>query len=474
MRLEDERRRRAPGRDRDSQRAPARRVDRALGLPLDAGGRPAQTFASTFSATTYCDGYDIPRWTLFDITGDGRVDVVVTDTCLDDAVGSDYWMVYPGSEGGFRPGVEWPLPAEYGDLTFATTFTDRTYCDGYDIPRWSLVDLNGDALVDVVATSTCGDAAAGVEHWRVNLNDGSGFGPFAVEWPLPTEYSEFTFDTTGSASVFCDGGYDIPLWSLLDLTGDGLVDVVATKTCTDAAAGVDHWLVNENTGSGFAPVAAEWALPTEYGEFTFDNTYSSSEYCDGYSVPRWSLFDLTGDGFVDVVATTTCTDPTVGEDHWLVNVNDGVGFAAAVEWALPIGYGQHTFGGTYTDGTYCDGYDVPHWGLIDLTGDGRLDVVATDTCSDDGAGTDHWLVNENLGGGFAPVAVEWGLPTAFSEYTFDSTFSEQTWCDGYDIPAWSLFDITGDGMADVVATSTCGDAEVGVSHWVVFRNVCEE
>ena len=135
-----------------------------------------------------------------------------------------------------------------------------------------LIDVNGDALPDLVA--------GGVAH----LGTGSGFTDVAISIPVATAQHSDHFEAckTGTTSTaYFIGG-------LRDVNGDGIPDAVAN-------AGSNAWTVSFGTGAGFAP-----AIPIASG--TMFNFSSQVEACNGTSSATNSgFYDIDGDGKADMV-----------------------------------------------------------------------------------------------------------------------------------------------------------------------------
>ncbi len=463
-------------------------------------------------------------WSTFDLTGDGRADLVVfKDTCTDTDVGTTHWAVYENTGAGYAASpIAWPVPQASVDWTNpwyqpSQDAAGNTCADGSNAGaadwRYSVFDLTGDARADLVVTDdTCTDAAIGTERWNVYVNHGAGFDRSPTAWALPVApvsdpgpYDQTSrSDTTRTCADGTQPRSAAWNYSVFDLTGDGRVDLVTTRdACTSADLGVDHWQVNENTGAGFDAVAARWSLPRAAvgGDTPFATTslsVSGATCADGTQSrsagASFTTFDLTGDAAPDLVYTwDTCTDPAIGADHWAVYPNRGAGFdTGAVDWPLPAGSisGDHPWSQTSaaSAGETCADGSQPgtagwYYTTTDLTGDGLPDVVESlDTCGDPDVGVDHWAVYPNTGAGFDPTAVDWTLPPTplrrtASWYQTAQTYGGESCADGAqpyaaDL-AYSVFDLDGDGLPDLVLTQTsCDDAAVGVTRWDAYRGTC--
>jgi hypothetical protein len=363
--------------------------------------------------------------------------------------------------------------------------TTATCLDGSSVSRHVTTDLTGDGKPDLVVTQSCDDTSAGISHWLVHENSGTGFAETATEWTLPSYgldyYSEPILGSTGAVAT-CTGGSTTVVYTTLDLTGDGRPDLVVTKSCTDADAGIGKWLVYENTGSGFSTTATEWTLPSyglDSGSQPVLGQVSPNTTCTSGSPVRGATIDVTGDGRPELVITRSCTATDTGLSNWLVYDNDGTGFATSpTEWALPS-YGLDSGGepilGSVAGSASCTTAGATTFGLLDLGGDGPPDLVVTRHCFDDAdTGLSRWLVHENSGGGFAETGTEWELPS----YGLDasgqpvlSAVSGSASCTTSGAKTFTTLDMTGDKRPELVVTSNCfDDASTGRSHWLIHEN----
>ena len=108
-------------------------------------------------------------------------------------------------------------------------------------------------------------------------------------------------------------------WATVDLTGDGLPDLVRTYLENDATVGNARWLLYANTGNGFA-AGADFPLPDVGGNdpyIAFDSLGGSTNL-PGDIAHYWTTVDLTSDGPLDLVRTYLENDATVGNARWLL------------------------------------------------------------------------------------------------------------------------------------------------------------
>jgi hypothetical protein len=292
-------------------------------------------------------------------------------------------------------------------------------------------------------------------------SDGGLFSPHPIGSPCGFAETTFALPTvTGASSpalgalsgqTTCTSGTGALAWELVDLNGDGLVDLVVTSTCDDATVGRTGLLVYPNTGTGFGP-AVRFALPA----------IAQTAGCASFA-----LVDVDGDLLLDLVATSLCTDPTVGTSQWLVFKNVGGSFAtAAASLPLPPGAAAGAYPSVEVDAPTCTA-GKPAFAFYDLTADGKPDLVVTTACDDASVGVSHWRVYPGTGAGFGP-AISFGLPGAGDFY---APLAGAMQCQGtLAAPAYALVDFDGDFLPDLVVTQSCADSAAGTSHWLVYPN----
>lgn len=343
---------------------------------------------------------------------------------------------------GFAPAAEtWEVPAPF---VYDYFMTGRERVGDY----WSLVDLDGDGVQDLVQHHHAANADADemADSWYVWWSDGTGFGA-KTSFSLPLDHREIEGLNAANYTQ-----------TVLDIDGDGVLDLIlpqdpVTRDIWDAD-GARHWQVYVGAGrSGFSSAATAWSVPEP-----FDHQVHS-ERTGGFG---WTTFDLDNDGLVELVHTVSTDNAgTWGypdNPHWRVHRNTGAGFEAAwEEWPLPEA----------PDGR--DGWFRFHTSLgplqavrtQDVTGDGLVDLIAPLSGAwpnpvwgaDD---TPHWRVYENTGVGFAADWIEWKVPSA--DYTFPGSAAD--WVVETS-RAWDTLRTGAGGQNLLVA---------GASGWSVHRN----
>jgi hypothetical protein len=444
-----------------------------------------------------------------DLTGDGLQDLVVTLDQADSNVGNKYWLVYKGGASGFSTtATKWALPTLAGDFSgwaafYATNVAGyyRNVAGSSEYYYSATTDLTGDGVPDLVLTLDQADSNVGNKYWLVYEGGASGFSTTATKWTLPTLAGDFSgwaaFYSTYVSGYYRNvaGSSEYYYTSTLDLTGDGLQDLVVTLDQADSDVGNKHWLVYKGGASGFSTTATKWALPTLAGDFSgwaaFYSTYVSGYYRNVAGSSEYyytSTLDLTGDGLQDLVVTLDQADSDVGNKHWLVYKGGASGFSTtATKWTLPTLAGDFSgwaaFYSTYVSGYYrnvAGSSEYYYTSTLDLTGDGLQDLVVTLDQADSDVGNKHWLVYKGGASGFSTTAKKWALPTLSGDFSGWGAYFATNVAGQYRNVAGSTeyyysatMDLTGDGGNDLVLTLDQVDADIGNKHWLVYEGLCE-
>ena len=365
------------------------------GKPFSAGGQSHwRVYSSTVGGfTKAAKSWSVPSktyhapfyqqsqfsWSLLDLTGDKRPDLVVTEDPkaqgkpFVDVVGP-HWRVYANTGAGFSKSQQpWRVPSIDFE-TYAMTSGKWT---------WSTVDIDGDGWLDLVHTENPDDEGQSFvdtlgPHWRVYRGAKGGFQSKATRWPVPTADHDAMYAATGKWG-----------WWTMDVNGDGRVDLIHTEDPNKPghAFGGDaspHWRVYLNTGKGFAGAATTWKVP----DAIFDSVSLQLQELS------WSTIDINRDGWIDLVHTQ---DPInsgsafvdVKGPHWRVYVGSSGGFSGAhTRWSVPR---------KDVDTLWSYG-DWGSWGVQDLDGQGCLEWVDTRDPNAKGqayggASGPHWRVH---------------------------------------------------------------------------------
>ena len=381
---------------------------------------------------------------VIDINRDGIPDLAVLNQCTNDYSGCPHQQEFPQfSQIGFLTGN--------GDGTFSEDGGQSTFGYSYPSIPSSIVaaDLEGDGIPDLIVTNQCGDDPTCSSEGTVSvLFDGvsaprtyltGGYGPYSVAvadlngdgYPdlviANACDSSCTFGevavllgngdgTFQDAQTFDAGNLNPFSVVLADVDGDGKLDaIVATSNCPDFDCTDAPGSVGILRGNG---------------DGTFQSAVSFSSL--GLAPDAIAAKDLNGDGKVDIVVANQCSaDGCTDRSSTLV---------------VFLGNGDGTFqsGTTYDGG----GYLPSSVAVVDINGDGKLDLVTTTQCGADPACQRSGNVGILFGNGdgtFQPV----------QPYV---TLGQQS-------VAAAFGDFNKDGALDIAvanACSTCGLGEVSI------------
>jgi RHS repeat-associated protein len=213
--------------------------------------------------------------------------------------------------------------------------------------------------------------------------------------------------------------------SVLDMNGDGLLDLVRSDD-PPAASWAVYWGSAGADGSfGFSATPIAWQAPGSW--LHLRDVLVSSGGCDsnGWSCTRTDTFDITGDGIPDHVDAS-------GASNWVVYKGRGVpqwGFAPGVSWPAP---NRRYVRRTRERDTYQD--------VVDMNGDGLPDLVVSGGPGD--SAPFEWDVYLNTGSGFAPAPLPaFPAPAATIVHQVSRSIRHE------------LIDFNGDGLPDLVGGS---------------------
>src|SRR6202034_3238440 len=241
-----------------------------------------------------------------DVNGDGKPDLVIANECNTDCSAGTVSILLNNGDGTFQTG--------------------NTYPSGGQYTLWAATgDVNGDGKADIVLSNQCGvPNVCTTSSVSVLLGNGDG-----------------TFQSATSYSLTSTDGESIVLG---DVNGDGKLDIVVVIQCAD------------NTCSGGA---VDVLLGNGDGTFQPAVAYSSA----GVYAIGGAIGDVNGDGKADIVLINDCNDNTCANGTAAVLLGNGDGtFQPAV---------------LYSTG----GQSANSMQLADINGDGKLDIVAENRCA---------------------------------------------------------------------------------------------
>jgi len=457
---------------------------------------------------------DNQTWSLVDLNGDGKSDLVVT--AQNNASGYDtvfspssnpYWKVYLNTDSGFsNTATNWTVPiggrqTSAGNWGFNALGGSASSNSILDNQTWSILDINGDGKLDLVVTAQ--NNASGYDivfgstdnpYWKVYYNTGSGFATTATNWTVPiggkeTSVGNWGFNALGG-SASTNSILNSQTWSLVDLNADGKSDLVVTAQNNTSfydtvfsPTSNPYWKVYYNTGSGFSTTATNWTVPiggrqTSVGNWGFNDIGGSASTNSILNSQTWSIVDLDGDGKLDLVVTAqnnasfydTVFSPTTNP-YWKVYFNTGSGFiTTATNWTVPIGgrqtsvgnWGFNDIGGSASTNSILDSQT---WSLVDLNGDQKSDLVVAaqnnasfyDTVFSPDSNP-YWKVYFNTSSGFSTTAINWAVPiggkqTSVGNWGFNAIGDSASTTSIPNSQTWSVVDLNSDGQLDLVVTA---------------------
>ena len=377
------------------------------------------------------------RRDVMDMNGDGFPDLVdakVGNDCTDTSTGPRYWNVFFGSKEGFAATpTAWYLPptAQVPACNIAGVMYDST---PEFRTRFTTVDITGDGVPDFIDSQNVVSGA--FRYWKVY--PGTAYSPFgpAGSWGFGN-YVEWSFasgegverdyvrrlarDIDVSDLAGYTGEASILYQDLLDLNGDGLLDLV--RTCGTSCDFSTNWEVyfNRGNGTGFRP--------REFFTGHFKALTVTTEPPDAPGTV-YTVADVNGDGLPDQLSGKWIGSSLA--DRYMVYLNTGRAMDGGTAWpVVPLNSGA----------VIRQNYSQPQDAIrdfIDVNGDGLPDVV--DRLGWAANTNQNWRVFLNRGSSFEQVAMPWSAPRNLIREAGEA--GEAT--------TYDTFDIDGDGMVDFV------------------------
>jgi uncharacterized protein (DUF2141 family) len=354
-----------------------------------------------------------------DVNGDGKPDVVIAEDCANvNSCTSGAVAVFLGN----------------GNGTFQTSIAYNS--GGIDANSVAVADVNGDGYPDVVVTNYCVSENS-CSGGTVDVLLGNGNGTFQA------------------AVSYNSGGFYSRGLSIGDMNGDGKPDLVVASQCnsnTDCTSGTVAVLLGNGNGTfqsavnfpSGGPNAFSTALADVNGDgkmdvivgnlsdYGYDNgmvgvllgngdgTLQTALLYNSGGNQLYSLLvkDVNGDGKPDILATNLCAD---GSCNGSVSVL--------------FGNGNGTFQGIvpYNPG----GVDTGSLAAVDVNGDGKLDLLVVNGCSNQMTCTSG-SVGVLLGNGNG---------------TFQNAVDYAS--GGADSFSLAVADVNGDGKLDLLVSNQC-------------------
>lgn len=376
-------------------------------------------------------GYDPAFAAVGDVNGDGKLDLVITNSCASSDINGQ--CAGPGKVG---------VLLGNGDGTFQSAITYDS--GGYLAGPVAISDVNRDGAPDLLIVNSCETLDANGQCTTgdvVSILTGRGDGSFQPGTTLST------------------GGHGANL-AVTDINGDGKPDLVITNRCIDTACAMLDTYVSVLLGNGD-------------GSFQTAVNYDSG----GLGASSVAIADLNADGRADMVVTNLCyrdspyspycaygavavlmgngngtfqaplsyasgTDPGLDNDTRAVVVTDmngdGMPDLIVLNWGAPSILFANV-DGTFQPPTCCrnPGLNAPGMSVVDVNGDGQPDVVISEhTASLPSSGVNDALV-VLLGGNGPYIGYDSG---------------------GFGVGAVNAADLNGDSKPDLLVTNACADS----------------
>ncbi|MFO0565613.1 MAG: hypothetical protein U0263_08120 [Polyangiaceae bacterium] len=192
-----------------------------------AYGLPAARCATEWDSLAKASG--ALGYSLLDVTGDQRPDLLVTKDDCDPAIGQSHWDVYAGSAAGFAAAPKgYSLPAMRCSVEWSTVGKSS------GAVYYALFDASCDGLPDLVVTRDDCDANVGKTHWDAYAGSASGLAAQPSAFGLPAPRCGAAFDAPGKANGALH--YGLFAWT----NTDHLSLLVTSDDC-DPSVGSTHW-----------------------------------------------------------------------------------------------------------------------------------------------------------------------------------------------------------------------------------------
>ena len=362
-----------------------------------------------------------------DVTGDGILDVVA-GACeanvggVSNAGAVYVWAGGPGLSGAVSPTAT---------LTVPGAVLNDFLCDVMHGQGLLCADVTGDGILDIVAGTCYADVggvsgAGAVYVWAGGSGLSGAVSPTATLTVPGAVADDYLCNVDSGQGLLC-----------ADVTGDGILDIVAGASYADVggvsdAGAVYLWAGGSGLSGAVSPTAT----------LTVPGAAANDEMCNSSSGQGLLCADVTGDGILDVVAGACWADVAGVLDAGAVYVwAGGTGLSGALSPTATL-----TVPGASTKDWLC--YVSTGQGLLcaDVTGDGILDIVAGARDADVGgvsnAGAVYvWAGGTGLSGAVSPTAT----------LTVPGASTDDILCYVGSGQGLLCADVTGDGILDIVA-----------------------
>jgi len=301
-----------------------------------------------------------------DVNGDGKPDLVVANLCFSQCDIGGVAILLGNGDGTFQPAVAYSSAGYHASSAFAA-------------------DVNGDGRLDLLVTNVCSTGTNCGEMTGGPMGDvavlmGNGDGTFQPA---------IAYSSGGGLALSVTPG---------DMNGDGKADLIIAHLCLDSSTcqyGAIAVLLGNGDGT-FQPPIVNNSVEMLFGGL--------------------AVADVNGDGKLDVLAG----------QYW--------------EVAVLLGNGDGTFQATQNYST--GGEEAQSIAVADVNGDGKLDLAAASMC--ERRSGPPWCVHGSVGVLLGNGDGTFGAPGIRSSYGDDAT-------------AVALSDLNHDTRPDLVVVSECAN-----------------
>jgi len=363
-----------------------------------------------------------------DVTGDGKLDIVVAANVADVGGIVDAGAIYAWAGGATLTGTPAPLATLVATAAHNNDRLADINGDGFH-----LADVTGDGVLDVIAGSDTTDVGAVTDAGAILVWKG---GPTLTG--VQTELATLT--VAGAVATDRLGNTTGEGIQIADVTGDGILDVVSTSFLADVGGVVDAGAVYVWKGGATLTGAV-----SAFATLTVPGAVAGDRLGQGLGQQGIQLADVTGDGVLDVIGAAANADVAGVVDVGAVYVWKG---GSTLTGTPPLFSRLEVPGAIAGDRLGAAGVQGILFG--DVTHDGQIDVVVGTVFADvagivDAGAIYVWNGGGALGGTPAPLATL----TVPGASTTDKL--------GIGTPGLQLVDVTGDGQLDLVAGSSLVD-----------------
>jgi Bacterial Ig-like domain (group 3)/FG-GAP-like repeat len=308
-------------------------TDGTVAVLLGNGDGTFQTAATYDSGGITTGGITTMSLAIADVNADGHPDLVVVNRC--------------GSSNNFCTGhATVSVLLGNGDGTFQPAVTNDT--GGFYANAVAVADLRGDGKLDLVVANACGPVGCPLgltpQPGSVGVLLGNGDGTFQAATAYPT---------SAALTLFV---------AVADLNGDGILDIAASDDCAtsdqqfcdSSVVGIGH--IDLFVGNGD-------------GTFSLVSTSDTSAR-DTFGV---AIADMNGDGIPDLEVVVQCAPYSTT-------------CSSSSSASVLLGNGDNTFQSAQyfgPIGSLAGAASLAALAVADVDGDGKPDLVLTDTCPAD-------------------------------------------------------------------------------------------